>query len=194
MRVFTLSISHRHGDDLMVYGSEQEAESALFSYVRDNWSVEMQDQAMPDDEAQAVADYFNAVPDETSNIEGHEIAPVGLNTDEAKGAALALDYSGKIAVLHAIEEASGLIPCVVLSAQDVLDEAREDMEGKFGPIDEEGDEAAAEHLTVEMALDTCRSVAEDDWSDTSSEASHRAKRRLMRAARDAARVGATVAT
>lgn len=180
MRVFTLIISHRHGDDLMVHASEEEAEQAVFKYVSDNWPGEMAGQEMPADHAQAVADYFNTVPDETANIEGHEIA---VPADQVRAAALALDHAGKMAVLHAIEEAAGLVPCVIISAEDILDEARDDLTGKFGPIEEDGDDTRASHLTIESALDACRSVAEDDWSDTNSEASYRAKRRLMEAAR-----------
>lgn len=190
MKVWTLTLTHRHGEDVTVHSTRERVDEALHAHVIAWWPHELPDEPMTGNAPSDISDYFEKVQDESANIEEHEITPAA---EQVKAAALALDYAGQMAVLHAIEDQQGFVPCVMLSAQDVYDEAREDMEGKFVPIDEEGDEAAAEHLTVEMALDACRSVAEDDWSDTSSEASHRAKRRLMRAARDAARVGATVA-
>ena len=65
-----------------------------------------------------------------------------------------------------------------------MGEAREDLEEE---TDEPGDASAAPHLSLEMAMDACGSVSEDDWSSTNSEASYRAKRRLMKAAREAAK-------
>lgn len=105
--------------------------------------------------------------------------------DQVKADALALDYSGRMAILRAIQDATGQVDCVSLSVQDIMDEARASL---ADPDDqeEEGDEGAAPLVTLEMALDVCREVSEGDWTSTYDEASWRAKRRLMERAREAA--------
>lgn len=178
-KVWTLVISYRYGDDLTVHGSKEDADRALYAYVGAWWRREMGDEEeQTGNDEQDARDYFEKT-DESANIEEHEIdlAPV-LKT---------MEYPDRMSALLALEEINGLVPCVVLSAEDILEEAREDMQDEHFAVCEPGDKEAAAHLTPELALDLCHEVAAGDWSDTNSEASWRVKCRLMEAAREAAK-------
>ena len=108
-----------------------------------------------------------------------------LRAAEVTKAALALDWSGKRALLAALHVDLGEVEVITLSAFDILDETRETMTEETGMNCEPLDAEAAPFLTREMALDACRSVSEDDWSSTYDEASWRVRLRLEKAAREA---------
>lgn len=81
-KVWTLVISHKHGDDLTVHGTKEEANRALYAYVGSWWRREMGDEAtQTGNDEQDARDYFEK-SEESANIEEHEVdLPDNLATE-----------------------------------------------------------------------------------------------------------------
>ena len=72
-KVWTLVISHKHGDDLTVHGSKEDANRAIYAYVGGWWRREMGDEeTQTGNDEQDARDYFEKT-EESANIEEHEI-------------------------------------------------------------------------------------------------------------------------
>jgi hypothetical protein len=77
MQVWILVISHRYGDDITAYGTQELAWATLVDYVRDWWDHETkgrdfdegEDPSCPEDDTEAVEQYFNLVDDEFYSIQ-----------------------------------------------------------------------------------------------------------------------------
>ena len=65
--VWVWHLTHRHGDDVLVFASEELAYATLFNYVKEWWETECPaDAEMPDDPKEAIEAYFELVEDEWS--------------------------------------------------------------------------------------------------------------------------------
>lgn len=74
MKVWILSITHKHGTDLTAYRKEASARQALWAFVESWWDDEMgKDTPFPDDNAEAIAAYFEKVEDESYVIDHTDI-------------------------------------------------------------------------------------------------------------------------
>lgn len=71
MKLFTLAIGHRHGTDITIHPTDEDANLALAEYVREWWDRE-QCGPMPDDPDQMISDYFQTT-DEYSEISEHDL-------------------------------------------------------------------------------------------------------------------------
>jgi hypothetical protein len=68
MKVWVLTINHRHGSDVRVYATEALAKKGVQDWVRENWEVEIGSEPMPDDIEKACAWYWEAVDAEWADI------------------------------------------------------------------------------------------------------------------------------
>lgn len=73
MIIRILSIDHRHGTNTSAFGTYEEARQSLHDYVAGEWEAEIGDLGMPDDEDEAIEEYFDAVESESYKIEEDEI-------------------------------------------------------------------------------------------------------------------------
>jgi hypothetical protein len=69
-QVYVLKITHKHGTDVIVCRTEEEAQTALFEYVSEWWGNEMGGKRMPADHKKAISLYFDK-----TDYEYWEIAP-----------------------------------------------------------------------------------------------------------------------
>lgn len=74
MKLYTLHISHRHGDNISVHASHDEAIEALADYSREWWAKEGLAGEPPADDQEVIRQYWDHVEDESANIEPCEIA------------------------------------------------------------------------------------------------------------------------
>lgn len=77
MKIWTLTISHRHGRDTSAHLTAEEANAALADYAREWWEHERISSAgdpPPNDDAEAVACYFERMGDETADIDESDLA------------------------------------------------------------------------------------------------------------------------
>ena len=72
MKVHAATVEHKHGSNLHLATTAEGLERQLFAYVESWWRDEMDDKPMPDDEAQAIRDYFDTVEDEYLTRFGEE--------------------------------------------------------------------------------------------------------------------------
>lgn len=72
MKLYTLHISHRHGDNVSIHPSYDDAAASLAAYSREWWSKEGLEGEPPADDQEAVRQYWSHVEDESANIEDHE--------------------------------------------------------------------------------------------------------------------------
>lgn len=72
--VWVLHYSHKHGDDLSAFATEAAAHAAVFGIVSDYWKDEMGAEPMPEDQAEAVAAYF----EQTEGRESYEVRRVDV--------------------------------------------------------------------------------------------------------------------
>jgi hypothetical protein len=77
MKLYTLHISHRHGDDISIHASHAEATAALAGYSRDWWTKEGLDGEPPENDQEAIRQYWDHIEDESANIEEHGMALPG---------------------------------------------------------------------------------------------------------------------
>ena len=74
MKVWVITVEHRHGSDTWVRKSENGAISSLAAYVSEWWSETGQSD-MPTDAAEAIEKYFALVSDEFYSLEQFEVQP-----------------------------------------------------------------------------------------------------------------------
>lgn len=68
-QVWTVTIAHRHGDNLYINATEAGAKAALLGYVDENWRAEMRGEEPPADPDERISAYFDGVDDESCAIE-----------------------------------------------------------------------------------------------------------------------------
>lgn len=73
MRIFVLSVQHRHGTDVTLHPSQEDAYSTLVGYCRDWWTEEGIPGAPPEDPDLLVQGYFDGTMSEGWEIEEHEV-------------------------------------------------------------------------------------------------------------------------
>jgi hypothetical protein len=78
IEVWSLHISHKHGDDVTVHASEDAANEALLGYVRDYWEQEDVPGVMPDERDAAIRAYFDHVEGESADLKPHIVADAVL--------------------------------------------------------------------------------------------------------------------
>jgi hypothetical protein len=71
-RVWTCSITHRHGSFVTVHTSKTLARAAVATYVTEQWPNEIGDE-MPDDPEEAIEQYFEEVEGEYADIDDTEV-------------------------------------------------------------------------------------------------------------------------
>lgn len=76
IKVWALTIVHRHGDDTSLFSSHAEAHAALAAFVNEWWPRELADRAKPDDPQEAVDAYFELVGENYSLTESGITLPV----------------------------------------------------------------------------------------------------------------------
>jgi hypothetical protein len=81
LKVYVLIIEHRHGRNVSVHYSDEEASIEVAAYCRDWWDREVSvrkhgftsedtpTEPMPDDPGQLIAQYFEAADDESWSVE-----------------------------------------------------------------------------------------------------------------------------
>lgn len=83
MKVWTLTINHKHGSDVSVYVSKEAATIGLAEYVDNWWQREMGDEVRPADNIEAIEAYFDGMNGvETADI--HETELKGLDIEDLK--------------------------------------------------------------------------------------------------------------
>ena len=73
MKLYTLHISHRHGDNISVHASHDDAFAELVAYSREWWTKEGLEGEPPADDQETVTAYWDHVEDESAHIESCEI-------------------------------------------------------------------------------------------------------------------------
>lgn len=90
MKVTVLVISHRYGDSISAYASQELAWEDLENYCRYWWESELPDEPMPAEDEDIVTDYFDLVGNEWWEMETVEIIekvePLKEKAPAAKGA------------------------------------------------------------------------------------------------------------
>jgi hypothetical protein len=56
--VFVLAISHEYGTDISVYSTEEKARDSLYGYVNLWWGDAFDDEVIPEDQDEAISQYF----------------------------------------------------------------------------------------------------------------------------------------
>ena len=65
MRVYTLSIEHKHGIDTFVFTKEKLLDDFLYGWVKNWWDDEMKGKKMPKSKDKAIKEYFDYRCDRT---------------------------------------------------------------------------------------------------------------------------------
>lgn len=73
MKIWILSISHRHGEDITPYVTKKAADDALDAYVKEWWLNEVGNEPLPADREDMRQQYFNAAEDELADITEHDL-------------------------------------------------------------------------------------------------------------------------
>jgi hypothetical protein len=66
MKVWVLTVIHKHGYDVSAHTTQEGAHGALASYVGDWWDQEMSEELIPDDDGEAIDRYFAKMSDAES--------------------------------------------------------------------------------------------------------------------------------
>ena len=74
MKLYTLHISHRHGDNITVHATREEATAALADYCREYWAQEGIEGEPPSDDDDVLMQYWDSVEDESANIEEQDFS------------------------------------------------------------------------------------------------------------------------
>lgn len=80
MRIYTLTINHKHGTDTVSFTKKRLLDKYLYAYVKNWWESEIPHKTMPKDKEEAIKQYFEHVGDrsmsEYYSVDEGEIDPI----------------------------------------------------------------------------------------------------------------------